>query len=167
MVMKLRHGKTQFLSYAMNFCPPWHESEQRRAEALFGQARVVIGETVQRVQIARQLQTMRQSSALRDIGQALITTFDVDGLSDVLVARLPELGIRSTYLALYDNQTTPLTTSRLIMAYVDNERVALGENGRSYPSATITSTRCAAESSLHLTGRAIVLSRSSSRNHGV
>ncbi|MAT99749.1 MAG: hypothetical protein CL608_21625 [Anaerolineaceae bacterium] len=109
--------------------------EQRlQAEALFGQARVLIGDAVQRAQIARQLQAERQSSVLRDIGQALITTFDVDGLADVLAARLPELGIRSAYLALYDNPAEPLARSRLILAYSDDGRVDLGVNGRIYPS---------------------------------
>ena len=114
--------------------PALTDNQRDLAEALFGQARVVIGDAVQRAQISRQLQAERQSSVLRDIGQALITTFDVDGLAYVLAARLPELGIRSAYLALYDNPVDPLTTSRLIMAYSDNERVVLGENGRSYPS---------------------------------
>lgn len=109
-------------------------AQQGQAEALFGQARVVIGDAVQRAQIARQLQAERQSSALRDIGQALITTFDVEGLADVLVARLPELGIRSAYLALYEDPADPLATSRLILAYSDNQRVALGANGRSFPA---------------------------------
>ena len=114
--------------------PSFTDSQRFQAEALFGQARVVIGDAVQRAQIARQLQAERLSSALRDIGQALITTFDMDGLADVLAARLPELGIRSAYLALYDNPAAPLVTSRLILAYSDNVRMELGENGRSYPS---------------------------------
>ncbi len=113
-------------------------AEQRlQAEALFGQARVLIGDAVQRAQIARQLQAERQSSVLRDIGQALITTFDVDGLADVLAARLPELGIRSAYLALYNNPGEPLATSRLILAYSDNGRADLGADGRSYPSCQL------------------------------
>jgi signal transduction histidine kinase/AraC-like DNA-binding protein len=95
---------------------------------------VLIGDAVQRAQIARQLQAERQSSALRDIGQALITTFDVDGLADVLAERLPELGIRSAYLALYENSVEPLSTLRLILAYGDNGRIPLGVNGRRYPS---------------------------------
>ncbi len=95
---------------------------------------MVIGDAVQRAQIARQLQAERQSSTLRDIGQALITTFDVEGLADVLAARLPELGIRSAYLALYDKPADPLSASRLILAYSDNGRMTLGANGRSFPS---------------------------------
>lgn len=87
------------------------ERQRDRAEALFGQARVVIGDAVQRAQIARQLQAARQSSLLRDIGQALITTSDVDRLAGILAERLPKLDIRSAYLALYDDQVNPLDTS--------------------------------------------------------
>ena len=94
--------------------PTLTDGQRLQAEALFGQARVLIGDAVQRAQIARQLQAERQSSLLRDIGQALITTFDVDSLADVLAAQLPELGIRSAYLALYDNPGDLLATSRLI-----------------------------------------------------
>lgn len=66
-------------------------SEHRRlqAEDLFGQARLIVGEAAQRTQIARQLQAERQAETLREIGQALITTFDVDRLADVLAERLP------------------------------------------------------------------------------
>ncbi|MBK8905821.1 MAG: substrate-binding domain-containing protein [Anaerolineaceae bacterium] len=114
--------------------PMLTDSQRLQAEALFGQARVVIGDAVQRALIARQLRAERQSSVLRDIGQALITTFDVEGLADVLAARLPELGIRSAYLALYDNPREPLSTSRLILAYSDNGRIPLAGNGRTFPS---------------------------------
>ncbi len=80
---------------------PYLDHRQRpRSEDLFGQARVVISEAAQRAQAYRQLQTERQAQALRDIGQALITTFDVDKLADVLAERLPGLGIVGCYLAL-------------------------------------------------------------------
>ncbi|MEZ4645635.1 MAG: substrate-binding domain-containing protein [Chloroflexota bacterium] len=114
--------------------PMLKDKQRIQAEALFGQARVVIGDAVQRAHIARQLHAERQSSTLRDIGQALITTFDVDRLAAVLAEQLPELGIRSAYLALYDNPADPLSTSRLILAYSDNGRIPLGGNDRRYPS---------------------------------
>ena len=117
--------------------PTLTDRQRDRAEALFGQARVVIGDAVQRAQIARQVQAERQSSLLRDIGQALITTFDVDRLADVLAERLPKLDIRSAYLALYDNPDNPLELSRLVLAYTENGRFDLGENGRCYPSSQL------------------------------
>ena len=41
-------------------------------------------------------------NSLREIGQELITTFDIVGLANVLEERLPALGIPSCYLALYE-----------------------------------------------------------------
>ncbi len=110
---------------------------QHRAEDLFGQARVVIGEAVQRAQIARQLQAEQQNRVLRDIGQALITAFDVSKLADVLSERLPDLGIASCYLALYDEPTRSLAWSRLVLAYDDRGRVPLPVHGRRYPSSQV------------------------------
>ena len=38
---------------------------------------------------------------LSDISQSLITTFDLNGLMDVLALDLPQLGIPACYLSLY------------------------------------------------------------------
>ena len=108
-----------------------------RAEDLLGQARVVIGEAVQRAQIARQLQAEQQNRVLRDIGQALITTFDVAKLADVLSERLPDLGVASCYLALYDDPTLSLAWARLVLAYDERGRATLPPDGRRYPSSQI------------------------------
>ncbi len=117
--------------------PTLSGEQQEQAEALFGQARVLIGDAVQRAQISRQLRSERQSSLLREIGQALITTFDMDRLADVLAEQLPALGIRSAYLALYENSAAPMAMSRVVLAYSDNKRLDLGGNGRSYPSSQL------------------------------
>lgn len=108
---------------------------QHQAEDLFGQARVVIGEAVQRAQIARQLQAEQQNRVLRDIGEALITAFDVAKLADVLTERLPDLGIASCYLALYDDPE--LMWSRLVLAYDERGRAELPPQGLRYPSRQV------------------------------
>jgi len=107
---------------------------QLRAEDLLGQARVVIGEAVQRAQIARQLQADHQNRVLRDIGQALITTFNVDTLADVLVERLPDLGIESCYLALYEDPVESMEWSKLVLAYTGGRRADQGAVDRRFPS---------------------------------
>lgn len=112
-----------------------------RAEDLFGQARVVIGEAVQRAQISRQLQAERQTQVLRDIGQALITAFDVDRLAGVLADRLPELGIESCYLALYENPGESLEWSRLVLAFAGGDRIDLGAIGRRFPARQLVPPR--------------------------
>ncbi len=120
--------------------PVLDDRQQLRAEGLLGQARVVIGEAIQRAQIGRQLQLERQNNLLRDIGQALITTFDVDRLADVLAERLPDLGIASCYLALYENPAVSMEYVQLKLAHTDGCRTDGGADGRRpsdrrYPSS--------------------------------
>jgi diguanylate cyclase (GGDEF)-like protein len=103
-------------------------------EDLCGQARVIIGEMAQRAQAYRQLQAERQSEALREIGQALITSFDMERLSEVLVERLPQLGISSCFMALYDDKAEPLDQSRLVMAFAENKQVPLPPEGVLFPT---------------------------------
>lgn len=110
------------------------EKEQARAESLFGQARVLVGEAIQRAQSARRLYIERQNSLLREIGQTLITVFDIDRLADVLCVRLPELGIRSSYLALYGDSFESAT---LALAYADGKRIAPNDLDCSYPSCQL------------------------------
>lgn len=121
--------------------PALDDRAHLQAEDLFGQARVVIGEAVQRAQISRQLQAERQTRVLRDIGQALITVFDVDRLAGVLADRLPELGIESCYLALYENPAESLEWSRLVLAFAGSERIDLGTAGRRFPSRQLVPPR--------------------------
>jgi signal transduction histidine kinase/AraC-like DNA-binding protein len=132
---------------------PYLDHEARsRAESLFGQVRVLIGETAERVRSSRYLQGQRQSEILLEIGQALVTTFDVDRLADVLAERLPRIGITRCYLALYDEAPSrltsrnggrdgasedpkaPLAQSRLVLAYTEQGRVALQPGGQRFPS---------------------------------
>ncbi|HEY4720589.1 MAG TPA: substrate-binding domain-containing protein, partial [Anaerolineae bacterium] len=110
------------------------EAERCQAEDLFGQARVVISEAAQRMQAYREWLAERQAVMLREIGQALIMTFNVNKLTDVLAERLPGLGIRSGYLALYENPALSLEQARLVLAYTERGRVTLESGGRRFAS---------------------------------
>lgn len=110
------------------------EGARLRAEGLFGQARVLIGEMALRAQAYQELQATRQAELLREAVQALITAFDVERLADVLAERLPRLGVASAYLALYERPDVPLEGARLVLAYTEKGRVALGPSGRRFPS---------------------------------
>jgi signal transduction histidine kinase/DNA-binding LacI/PurR family transcriptional regulator/AraC-like DNA-binding protein len=106
----------------------------RRAEDLWGQARVLIGEAVRRARGYEMVQRTRQTQALRRISQALVTTFDVEELADVLARDLSELGIECCYLSLYENPQKPTAQSHLILAYDEEGRIALKPNEPSFPS---------------------------------
>ena len=130
-----------------DLCP----AERVCAEELWNQARVLIGETAQRVQAEQTVQAKQQAQLLREIGAKLITTFDVDQLMDILAEILPGLGITSCYLSLYDAEpeTKPVQSkhtislppapkwSRLILAYNEHGRVTLEPGGRRFPSAEL------------------------------
>jgi len=105
-----------------------------RSENLWQQARVLIGETAQRVQINQRLQENRQIQMLREISQALITAFDLAGLADVVIRHLPRLGIPRCYLSLYEGWGAPTEKSKLILAYDEHGRVELENDDRVFPS---------------------------------
>lgn len=105
-----------------------------RAENLWQQARVFIGETAQRVQAYRRLQAEQQAQILNEVSQALITAFDLEGLTDVLARELPPLGIERSYLSLYEDPEAPTEGSRLMLAYDDEGRVELEAGGQHFPS---------------------------------
>jgi DNA-binding LacI/PurR family transcriptional regulator/anti-anti-sigma regulatory factor len=105
-----------------------------RAEDLWQQARVMIGETAERTQIHRRLESEQRSEVLREAGQVLISTHDVAELMDILVEELPQLGIRSCYLSLYEDPRAPADWSRLVLAYSEGERVVLDEGRRHFAS---------------------------------
>src|SRR3990172_3842722 len=80
-------------------------SERVAVEALISQARVVVEEGVQRSRAYEQWQAEREAENLRETNRALLTAFDIQQLVDVLVERLPALGIPSVYLVTYERPT--------------------------------------------------------------
>ena len=105
-----------------------------QAEDLWQQTRVIIGEMAQLAQAQAQLHSTRQAQVLREIGAALITTFDIEGLMGVLTEGLPRLGIPSCYISLYENPQSPAEWSRLILAYDERGRIGLEQGGRRFRS---------------------------------
>jgi signal transduction histidine kinase/DNA-binding LacI/PurR family transcriptional regulator/DNA-binding response OmpR family regulator/AraC-like DNA-binding protein len=106
----------------------------RRAENLWGQARVLIGEAAQRARGHEMVRKARQSQILRQISRALVTTFDVAELANVLARDLPELGIDCCYLSLYEDPGKPTDRCRLILGCDDHGCIELKANEQSFPS---------------------------------
>jgi DNA-binding LacI/PurR family transcriptional regulator/signal transduction histidine kinase len=111
-----------------------------RAEDLWQQARVLIGETAYWVQAYWRLQSeQRVLTFISRISEPLMTTFDVGGLADVVAQQLPKMGVESCYLSLYEqpvngDREVPSRWSRLILAYNERGRVELEPNGRRFSS---------------------------------
>ncbi len=102
-------------------------------EVLVGQARVLVSEAEKRTQSYWKWQAERQAENLREANRALLTTFDVHQLADVLAERLPGLGIPSAYLALYEIPGF----ARLVMAYTEQGRAELPPDGWQFATPTL------------------------------
>jgi len=113
-----------FLQYVPN-------SERVKVEALLSQARVVVEEAVQRSHAYSQWQADREAENLRETNRALLTTFDVKQLTNVLVERLPTLGIPSVYLVMYEHPTDAEVPehARLMLAYSDRMCADIEQGG--------------------------------------
>jgi len=105
-----------------------------QAEDLWQQARVMIGETAERIQLYRNLESEQQAGVLREVGQMLIATHDVAELMDTLVEQLPRLGIKSCYLSLYEDPRSPAEWAKLALAYCEGERFVLDEEKKRFAS---------------------------------
>jgi signal transduction histidine kinase/DNA-binding LacI/PurR family transcriptional regulator len=112
---------------------------QTRAEDLWQQARVLICQMAQSEQAHSRLQVVRQAVTYSEISESLMTTFDLNELSNVIASELPGMGVESCYLSLYEqpvegDQAYPAEWSRMILAYNKNGRVSLEPGGRLFRS---------------------------------
>ncbi len=133
-----------------------------RANSLWEQAQVMIGETARRAQMHQGLLMEQSAAALHQISEALAATTTLNVLTDVLREGLPRLGIPSCYLSLYeqasesgDNDSSANNYpklapewSRLVLAYDENGCVELESGGRRFrshqlvPDGLLPSDRC-------------------------
>jgi PAS domain S-box-containing protein len=106
----------------------------QRADDLWLQAQVMIGEIARRAQGYQAWQAGEQADILNQIETALITTFDVEGLMHILAQELPRLGIPGCYLSLYEDPQRPTDRSRLILAYDERGRLDPEAGTEVFPS---------------------------------
>ncbi len=125
---------------AMRRCmrPCLHDADTlERAEDFWQQARTLIGDFGERDQGRRRLDAARQVQVLSEISQALITTFDINELMEVLARDLPQLEIPGCYLSLYENASEPTGWARLLLAYDQRGRIALEAGGKRFPARAL------------------------------
>jgi DNA-binding LacI/PurR family transcriptional regulator/putative methionine-R-sulfoxide reductase with GAF domain len=108
-----------------------------RADGLWQQARVFIGEMAEQDYMRRVLETQNRAETLWTVGQALITSSGVEELAESLARDLPRLQIPSCYLSLYEDPKSPASWSRLILAYDMGGKVELEPQGRRFPSTRL------------------------------
>jgi signal transduction histidine kinase len=118
-----------------------HDSDKsQRAEELLQQAQVLISRVAERTQMIRSFEAEQRDIRFQEVGLSLITTLDVGALADTLASRLPDQGIPSCYLALFENPKPyqypdPAPEwARLILAYGPQGSTHLEWPGRRFPA---------------------------------
>jgi GAF domain-containing protein/ABC-type sugar transport system substrate-binding protein len=140
------HGSTwQNMISAMQRCMLPHIDGKKRgqADALWNQARISIGAAAQRLQENQAFITEQKEQILREIEASLSTSFDLESLTNTLAENLPQLGIRSCFLSLYEQpqpyefpQPAPVW-SRLILAYTEKGRIIHEKDGIRFPTCKL------------------------------
>lgn len=116
-----------------------------RAENLFQQARMLLGELSQRAQAYRRLEFVKQEELLNNYSFSMASAVSFDAIGDAIAKHFPTLGIERWYVMYYGETDAPGSVSspppqdyRLLMQYDDrqfkmpNERSSLA-TGRLVP----------------------------------
>jgi DNA-binding LacI/PurR family transcriptional regulator/signal transduction histidine kinase len=109
----------------------------QKAESIFGQARVIIAEIMERVQASQVLQSQQRSLIVDEGGQSLLATLEMDVLMNVAKETMQNLGIKGGYIALYDGKDSSSGKSNLILAFDETGISRIREGERSYPSCQL------------------------------
>jgi DNA-binding LacI/PurR family transcriptional regulator/signal transduction histidine kinase len=109
----------------------------RRADDLWHQAQIFIGEKIGLLHAQFMLQAEHQLTNLRQVGEALAMAHDMPGLLSVLIAELPRLNIAACFLSLYEDPKHPAGWAKLIFAYDERGRFDLAEEGIRFPAVKL------------------------------
>ncbi|MBN2503430.1 MAG: substrate-binding domain-containing protein [Anaerolineales bacterium] len=104
-----------------------------RAHHIWLQAQAMIGEVAERTQAHKRYQAVLSSLQISDSSQELLNTFETAKLSDTIYQNLPTLGIKSCFVALYENTDNLSDQARLILAFEDQKRFELNPDGILFP----------------------------------
>jgi DNA-binding LacI/PurR family transcriptional regulator len=106
-----------------------------RADALFHQARILISDAVEHSNVRKAMGASDQEGKERDLGLALITSFDSRRILDALASGLPGLGIPSAWMSFYEDPRSYAYPerapewSKLVLAVEGGSRIELPEAG--------------------------------------
>ncbi|MFZ6030365.1 MAG: substrate-binding domain-containing protein [Chloroflexota bacterium] len=108
-----------------------------RAEDLWQQARVLVAQHAARTEVHRAWQSSRYAAALREVEAALLITFDLEEMLNILAENFPRLGVLNGYLSVYENPEHPERWANLTMVYQDGERKQLDPGRIRFPARQI------------------------------
>ena len=81
-------------------------------EDLFQEARIMIGDIIQRGDLIEKIMVDTKMENLSDLGAKLANTYTLEDQFRVLSSNLPALGIRSCFISLYEDPENPMNSSK-------------------------------------------------------
>ncbi|MFJ8751626.1 substrate-binding domain-containing protein [Streptomyces sp. NPDC102441] len=133
-------GLARIRGSVLSSLPP---SGRERGEFLFGRARLMVAEKAHRLLEYERWEQGRQSQRLRELGTALTTVVDVEGLTDVLERHTVAAWMPGCRLVLYDEagrRTDRTVPGPARVQLVQEERLARGRAAGTdvaYPAALL------------------------------
>lgn len=120
----------------------WRRFDQDKfkfADTLLQSASNIRMELERRIQGFRRIKAIRDNRALRDLGQVIANTLDIDLLIDTMASHFPKLGIATFFLLLHDAKAADGSKPHLKLACVKGQRIAAdASNGAdSIPAMTL------------------------------
>ncbi len=116
------------------------KEELIKAHTLLENGYLLVGEMAHRRQLSQRLDAVSQTNRLNRIVQTMSTSYDLNTLMKLLALELPGLGIQSCFLSLYDEKGENPAWSRLILAFIGEERLLLDKNGVRFPTRQLVPT---------------------------
>lgn len=110
------HGALAVLRYHARACIQVDPERWARSEDLWHEARVLVGLVSERAQGQQRLATQRADRTLRVTAEELSTALDPAAIGRILDVRLPQLRIKSYFLAVFEGEQRPGPLARLVAA---------------------------------------------------
>jgi signal transduction histidine kinase/DNA-binding LacI/PurR family transcriptional regulator len=116
------------------------------AENVWHQARTLISERTYLRQARWRVQTEQRAALLRELSEAMVTSFNLADVLDVMAWELPRLRVKACYLSLFDDPGVSVEQARLILAYDQLGRQPVPPTGERFQSRRLVPSarlRCA------------------------
>ncbi|MEA3310184.1 MAG: substrate-binding domain-containing protein [Chloroflexota bacterium] len=117
--------------------PSLKVEECQRAETLWQQSQLVIGEHLYRQQASQYLQLQQQENHLNAVSQRLLNAADLPALLTLIVQEGDTLDVQRCYLSLYEHPETPSARAKLLLAYDEDGRKDLLSEESRFPTALL------------------------------
>ncbi len=98
-------------------------------EDLFHEARIMVSEAMQKSELMHKILNQNQMMNLNNVGAELSTELNLEKQMDILAHEIFEIGISTFYLSLYKDPLNPLNHSKLILCFVNGNRINLDKEG--------------------------------------